>query len=89
MVSKGTGQNCTSAQNCTKPNSQESTIKYKGTKLHEDDFARVNFARVTFLHESKKYRKKKQKKSYWPRVRVRGNSDSEEKKNKLPTEGKG
>ena len=35
------------SQNCTKPNF------YEGTKLHK-----VNLAQVTFLHESKKYRKK-------------------------------
>ena len=34
---------------------------HEGTKLHEDDFSpRVNFARVKFLHESKKIEKKKQ-----------------------------
>ena len=49
----GTGLNCTK------------TELHEGTKLHENkiarnDFApRVNIARVTFLHESKKYRKKK------------------------------
>ena len=33
---------------------------HEGTKLHEDDFAqRVNFSRVTFLHESKKKTEKK------------------------------
>ena len=62
--------NCTCAQNYTKPN------LYEGTKLHEDDFApRVNFARVTFLHKSKKIQKKK-KKSYRPGLKVRGNIDS-------------
>ena len=64
LIYMGTGLSCTSAQNCTKPNLHE------GTKLHEDDFApRVNFARVKFLHESKKIQKsknseKKNKKSY-------------------------
>ena len=38
-------------QICAKPN------LHKGTKLHEDIFApKVNFARATFLHESKKKR---------------------------------
>ena len=42
-------------QNCTKPNLHEGTKMHEGTTLHEDDFApRVNFARVTFFHESKK-----------------------------------
>ena len=42
------------SQICTKPKLHE------GTKLHEDDFApRVNFARVTFLHVSKKIKKNK------------------------------
>ena len=46
LPNKGTGLNCTK------------TNLHVGTKLHEDDFApRVNFARVTFLHESKKNRK--------------------------------
>ena len=44
-------QNCTSAQNCTEPNLHE------GTKLHEQNFApKVNFARVSFLHQNKKHR---------------------------------
>ena len=35
----------------------------RGTNLHEDDFAsRVNFTRVTFLHESKKIKKNIKKK---------------------------
>ena len=42
------------SQICTKP------ILHEGTKLHDDDFApRVNFARVTFLHVSKKIKKNK------------------------------
>ena len=46
------------SQICTKPNLHE------GTKLREDDFApRVNFARVTILHESKKLREKKTEKN--------------------------
>ena len=43
----GTGLNCMN------------TKLQEGTKLHKDDFApRVNFARLTFLLESKKSRKK-------------------------------
>ena len=51
---------------------------HDGTKLHEDGFAlRVNFARVTFLYESKKIQEKKfNKKKNWPRVNVKGKSDS-------------
>ena len=64
--------------------------------MYEDNFApRVNFVRVTFLLVSIKIKKKKlikkkteklfnkkeKKKSYWPRVRVKGISDS--KKNKI------
>ena len=38
---------------CTKTNLHEGTKLNEGTKLHEDNFApRVNFARITFLHES-------------------------------------
>ena len=49
---------------------------HEETKLHEDDYApRVNFARITFLHESKKYRKILNKKKI-------------NKYKKLPTEGK-
>ena len=48
--------------NCTKIKLHEVIKLHEGTKLHEDDFApRVNFSRVTFLHESKKWRKNKQK----------------------------
>ena len=58
------------SQICTKPNLHKGTKFHQGTKLHKDDSApRVNFAQVTFLHESKKCRtkinnrqKKKQKK---------------------------
>ena len=65
---------------------------YEGTKLHEDDFApRVNFARVTVLHEKKNTEKNKiktenklkydlVKKKLLTKVRVRGNSDSKNKK---------
>ena len=43
------------SQICTKPNLHEDTILHEGTKLYKNGFApRVNFARVTFLHESKK-----------------------------------
>ena len=50
---------------CTKANLPE------GTKLHEDHFApRINFARDL---------KTKRKKSYLPRVRVRGKSDNKYK----------
>ena len=39
----GTGQNC------------KKTMLHEGTKLHEGNFApRVNFARVTILHKSRK-----------------------------------
>ena len=35
----------------------------RGSKLHEDNFApKINFARVIFLHESKKVQKKKNRK---------------------------
>ena len=47
-------------------------------KLHED-----NFAQRVILYESKNLQKKKietkRKKKLWPRVRVRGNSDSKNK----------
>ena len=39
-------------QNCTRGLNYTKTKLHEGTTLHEDDFApRVNFARVTFLHE--------------------------------------
>ena len=42
-------------QNCTKTKLHEGTNLHEGLILHEDTFApRVNFARVTVLHESKK-----------------------------------
>ena len=48
--------------NCTKTKLHEVTKLHEGTKLHEAKFAlRVNFARVTLLHENKKMQKKKQK----------------------------
>ena len=55
--------NCTSAQNCTKPNLHKAKIarghKIAQKKRQEDDFApKVNFARVTFLHLSKEIKKK-------------------------------
>ena len=68
----GTGLNFTRLLNCTRTKLHECTklnlheAKFarghkvaQGKKLHEDDFApRVNFARVTFLHESKTTQKK-------------------------------
>ena len=49
-------------ENSTKPNLHEGTKFHDGKKLHEDDFApRVNFARITVLHESKKIQKIKNK----------------------------
>ena len=51
------------SQICTKPSLHEGTKLQKGTKLHKDDFARrVNFARVTFLHDNEKIQKKKKHK---------------------------
>ena len=48
--------------NCTKTKMHEVTKLHECIKLHEYDFApRVNFARVTFLQESKKKPKKKDK----------------------------
>ena len=50
--------------NCTKTKLHEVTKLHQakfawGKKLHEDDFAlTVNFAQVTFLHESEKIQKK-------------------------------
>ena len=53
---------------------------HEGTKLHEDDFARrVNFARVTFLHEKITQKKKK----------ITKKKDLKKKEKKLLTEGKG
>ena len=66
MQISGTGLNCTKIKlhEVTKLHEgtklHESTKLHEGTKLHEDDFEpRVNFARVTFLHESKKIQKLK------------------------------
>ena len=64
--------------------------------MNKDKFApSFNFAQVTILHESKKniykqkkklrdklIKKQKEKKSYWPRVRVKSNSDSRNKNKK-------
>ena len=55
----GTGLNSTKTKlhECTKPNLHNDTKLHEETKMHKNGFApRVNFARVTFLHESKKYR---------------------------------
>ena len=50
------------SQICTKPNLHKGTKMYQGTSLHEDDSAqRVNFARVTFLNESKNIKKTEKK----------------------------
>ena len=77
----GTGQNCTMPK------------LHEGTKLG-DTFARVTILHGgSFLHESKKKNRRKDKniktkklneKKYLPRVRVRGNSDSRNK-NKIIT----
>ena len=45
------------SQTCTKPSLHKGKKLHGKTKFHKDNFApRVNFTRVTFLHESKKYR---------------------------------
>ena len=46
------GLNCTRAKKCVKTNLHKGTKLHMRTKLQEDKFApRVNFARVTILHE--------------------------------------
>ena len=56
----GTGLNCTRLLNCTRTKLHEAKFAqgHKIPKLHEDSFAsRVNFAQVTFFHETKSYKK--------------------------------
>ena len=61
--------------------------KWKRVKIARRQYLRVHkiarrsiSLRGSFLHESKKKTEKIVKKSYWSRVRIKGNSDS---KNKL------
>ena len=86
-----TGQNCTSRLNFTEPKLHKNTFARKqfciGDKIAWGDKSgrrQVNtngqFCTSYNLNESKKTEKKllkkKAKKSYFPKVRVRGNSDS-------------
>ena len=55
----GTGLNCTKTKLHAVTKLHEGTQLHEGIKLLEEDFApRVNFAQVTFLHASKKIKKK-------------------------------
>ena len=62
------------------PKLYDFTKLHEGTKLHEDNFARVTILhRGLLLHGYLKNKLIKKKVSNWPKVRVRGNSESNSK----------